>query len=46
MPVTQPPYDATRFPLRQTSDEIGVFGSFTKKSPLEITPYRFPVRPS
>src|ERR1700722_15323582 len=25
MPVTQPPYDATRFSLRQTSGEIGVF---------------------
>jgi hypothetical protein len=29
MPVTQPPYDATRFSLRQTSGEIGVFSPFT-----------------
>ena len=29
MPVTQPPYDATRFLPRQTSGEIDIFGSFT-----------------
>src|SRR5262249_56327099 len=29
MPVTQPPYDATHFTLRQTRGEIGIFGSFT-----------------
>ena len=38
MPVTQSPYDATRFSLRQTSGEIGIFGSFTSLRPATGIP--------